>query len=263
MAIQTSVKLEHIQNPTPEQVTEFYGEYYFTVFRDCIGENGQPNYDPQAAKELAALVVEICNPQSVLDCGCAFGALIHGFILLGLPVKLRGFDISRFAIDKAFPEVRELLTVADVSQAIPYEDSSFDLVLAIDLLEHIHGSDALKAAVRNICRVSSRYILLRQGMTTSGSSVEENHKWVETLNPLPHAARLALIDRHPQVKSCVPNPAEMVHPSEHPRDFWIALFDSVGAVETPLAERYYIFPNALYLHSFNTLFFSKKDAPSS
>lgn len=257
MAIQGRVKPEHIANPTPEQVTEFYGGYFFTRFRDCIGVNGQPTYNRQALKGAAELIMEICNPKSVLDCGCGVGSLVHGLLLLDSPIEIRGFDISRFAIDRAFPEVKGLLSVADISKSLPYEDSSFDLVLAIDVLEHIHGYASLRSAVKNICRVSSHYILLRQPMTTSLSSVEENHKWVTTLNDLPHKVRLTLIDKHPQARSCVPNPQDMVHPSEHPRDFWIALFESHGAMEFPMSEQYYMFPNALYLHSFNTLFFVK------
>jgi 2-polyprenyl-3-methyl-5-hydroxy-6-metoxy-1,4-benzoquinol methylase len=72
---------------------------------------------------------------NVLDVGCAFGFLLRE--VSSVFHELHGFDISEFAIAKARKVVPEAsLQIHSLEDPLPYEDNTFDCVMAIDVLEH-------------------------------------------------------------------------------------------------------------------------------
>jgi 2-polyprenyl-3-methyl-5-hydroxy-6-metoxy-1,4-benzoquinol methylase len=72
---------------------------------------------------------------NVLDVGCAFGFLLRE--VSSVFNELHGFDISEFAIAKARKVVPEAsLQIHSLEDPLPYEDNTFDCVMAIDVLEH-------------------------------------------------------------------------------------------------------------------------------
>jgi SAM-dependent methyltransferase len=84
----------------------------------------------------------------VLDLGCRSGALTRYF-LDGNQVV--GLDVDRAALAKA--EALGIETVvADVEEPLPFEDESFDAVVAGELLEHLRFPDALVAEARRVLR---------------------------------------------------------------------------------------------------------------
>ena len=92
----------------------------------------------------------------VLDLGCRSGALTRHF-LDGNEVV--GLDVDRAALAKA--EALGIQPVqANVEEPLPFEDASFDAVVAGELLEHLQFPDGL---VREIHRV------LRPGGVVVGS----------------------------------------------------------------------------------------------
>ena len=84
----------------------------------------------------------------VLDLGCRSGALTRHF-LDGNSVV--GLDVDAAALEKAAALGIEPLQ-ADVEQPLPLEDSSFDAVVAGELLEHLRFPDALLAEIRRVLR---------------------------------------------------------------------------------------------------------------
>jgi len=82
---------------------------------------------------LAELAAEF-GPRSVLDLGCANGAVLK--CLLDRGIAGEGVEISRMALDKAFPEIRERIHLGDLlSLHLP---RCFDLVLGLDIFEHFN-----------------------------------------------------------------------------------------------------------------------------
>jgi SAM-dependent methyltransferase len=84
----------------------------------------------------------------VLDLGCRAGALTRHF-LEGNEVV--GLDVDQAALAKA-----EALgiqpVVADAEEPLPFEDASFDAVVAGELLEHLRFPDELVAEIRRVLR---------------------------------------------------------------------------------------------------------------
>ena len=83
----------------------------------------------------------------ILDAGCGTGRNLEEFASLG---PIRGVDVSADAV--GFCEARGLGPVAQAElAALPYDDASFDLVLACDVIEHI---DDDVGALRELRRVT-------------------------------------------------------------------------------------------------------------
>jgi SAM-dependent methyltransferase len=233
-----------------------YDESYFTSYSNHV-RDGKPTYTLETAMNWASKLKEITGSNSFLDCGCATGMIVHGFYLLD--IESRGIDLSQYAIENSFPEIRHLLQVCDISTGLVFEDNSFDTVISFDLLEHLQDYSAITNAVGEMCRCARRSIFLRQPMTNwqGEANAEIWNNWLESLNPLPHKVRLSLVDKSPLIKSAYPTPKSWEHPNAHPRDFWVLLFKSFGFKEEQLPEEYYIFPNVLGIISMNCLYFIK------
>jgi ubiquinone/menaquinone biosynthesis C-methylase UbiE len=90
----------------------------------------------------------------ILDVGCGKGFLLYEFTQV-LPRSLvYGLDISAYAIEHAKPEVRSRLQVGNAA-SLPFDDSSFDLVVSINTLHNLYNYE-LWPALREIERVGRR-----------------------------------------------------------------------------------------------------------
>lgn len=93
------------------------------------------------------------TPKSrILDVGCAKGFMLYDFMQLIPGIEVAGIDISEYAIAHAKEEVRDHVQVADARE-LPFEDRSFDLVIAINTLHNLAREDC-KKALRELERVS-------------------------------------------------------------------------------------------------------------
>jgi SAM-dependent methyltransferase len=84
----------------------------------------------------------------VLDLGCRSGAFTRHF-LEGNEVV--GLDVDRAALEKAAALGIETV-LADVEQPLPFEDASFDAVVAGELLEHLRFPDTLVAETSRVLK---------------------------------------------------------------------------------------------------------------
>ena len=90
-------------------------------------------------------------PQSVLDAGCGEGETLDRIGSL-LPGKVTGIDLNPESV--AFTAERipnGEFSVADIT-ALPFEDDSFDLVLCLEVLEHIPDPAPALAELARVCR---------------------------------------------------------------------------------------------------------------
>ncbi len=92
---------------------------------------------------------------SILDVGCGKGFMIYDFIKLIPGIKIKGIDISKYAIDNAIPEIKKNVRVCNAMK-LPFPDNSFDVVISINT---IHNLDKKKCmlALKEISRVSKKY----------------------------------------------------------------------------------------------------------
>jgi len=85
-------------------------------------------------KRMLAEIAAEFRPRSVLDIGCANGAVLK--CLSDMGILGEGVEISRMALDKAVPEIRERVHFGDLlSLHLPRR---YDLVLGLDIFEHFN-----------------------------------------------------------------------------------------------------------------------------
>ena len=90
--------------------------------------------------------------KSILDVGCAKGFMLYDLKRFSPTTDIKGIDISEYAILNAIPEIKKDLMVADAKK-LPFEDSSFDLVISINTIHNLEVEEC-KLALREITRVS-------------------------------------------------------------------------------------------------------------
>lgn len=109
---------------------------------------------PEMTIRMAHYVVQhlqLKPKMKVLDYGCAKGYLVKALRILD--IYAYGCDISRYAIDHADPEVKDLLEFIPES-GIPY-NSVFDVIITKDVLEHM-TEGALNKFIRQSYLISQR-----------------------------------------------------------------------------------------------------------
>ena len=97
----------------------------------------------------------------VLDVGCGKGFLLYELTQVVPGIQIVGIDISRYAIDHAKKEVKPFLRVGD-ARRLPYKNSSFDLILSINVLHNFENFD-LDKSLKEIERVgkgNKKYIVV-------------------------------------------------------------------------------------------------------
>lgn len=87
----------------------------------------------------------------ILDVGIGYGFIEQLILKSKFDLKIYGLDISKFAISNATRNYKGNFLVGNIKQ-IPFDDSFFDCVLALDILEHLSVDDCMKS-LREIFRV--------------------------------------------------------------------------------------------------------------
>jgi SAM-dependent methyltransferase len=99
-------------------------------------------------ERIPLLVAAVGRGKRVLDLGCRSGALTRHFLEGNTVV---GLDVDPAALEKAAALGIEPVQ-ANVEDGLPFEDASFDAVVAGELLEHLQFPDALVAEIRRVLR---------------------------------------------------------------------------------------------------------------
>lgn len=92
----------------------------------------------------------------ILEIGCGAGRLTNHLTQKGFSII--GFDISRSLIKEGnirYPDVIKLLASGD---SIPFSDSTFDIILSFDVLEHISDLKGHLSEVRRILKTDGFYL---------------------------------------------------------------------------------------------------------
>ena len=119
-----------------------------------------------------------CNTDSglckVLDVGCGRGQFLT--YLRDIGVEAWGFDYSSWAIQNPYQRCQRGWTLQhDAAITWPYGDYAFDLVFALDILEHIYLEDIDKV-ISEMYRVAKKWVFLKIATCKIGNPKEDNDK---------------------------------------------------------------------------------------
>ena len=101
--------------------------------------------DRIAADVTAPSFATATEGKRVLDAGCAMGLLVEALVERG--IDAHGIDISEYAISQAAPSIRDRVRVGSLTTPL---DSRYDLIVCIEVLEHMPPADA-RIALANLC----------------------------------------------------------------------------------------------------------------
>ena len=138
-----------------KRVARYFGKEFFDGDRN-FGYGGF-KYNPKFWQPVIPDFIKHWNlnkNSSLLDVGCAKGFMLYNLMLKVPGIKLKGIDISQYAIDNSKAEVKSLLKVADAKK-LPFTDNSFDAVISINTIHNLDQSECAKA-LREIVRVSKK-----------------------------------------------------------------------------------------------------------
>lgn len=135
-------------------MSEIYNEEYYKNYDVGCGKVSYENseYTKGFLIKLADRIVADFHPKTVLDAGCALGFLVAALRDRG--VEAYGIDISEYAISKVREDIRPFCKVGSLTEKLPEGlPETFDLVVSIEVLEHLYAADGNKA-IQNICGVT-------------------------------------------------------------------------------------------------------------
>jgi SAM-dependent methyltransferase len=128
-----------------------FGRFYYR--HDCGVPYERNDHWLEFFGRIADAIVRDLRPTTVLDAGCAMGFLVEALRKRG--VEARGIDVSEYAISQVDASVRDHCSVGSLTDPI---EGRYDLVVCIEVLEHIAPAEAGKA-VANICAAGDRLLL--------------------------------------------------------------------------------------------------------
>ncbi len=137
----------------PVEPHHYDDDYFAADWRD-----GDNRYELEARRRIEGpnpqLIKDVFAPQRVLDVGCGPGFLM--VLLQELGIDVDGVDFSPSSLRLAPPEIRDRITIGDVTeQHVP--EGSYDLVVCREVIEHLTVLQVRKT-IEQLCRASSRYV---------------------------------------------------------------------------------------------------------
>lgn len=114
-------------------------------------------------KREAAALVRRAAPRTILDLGCGEGFMIEALLQAGIDAEFTGIDLSESAIADARARLgaRANLQVMD-ARTLARDGRSFDLVMMLEVLEHIPNPEQMLPILRALLGDSpaGRHVLL-------------------------------------------------------------------------------------------------------
>jgi len=118
---------------------------------------------------------QLNNKSSVLDVGCAKGFMLHDFVQMIPGITVSGVDISDYAIEHAMDSVVSKVQVA-TAQELPYDDNSFDLVIAINTIHNLERPQLIQA-LKELQRVSRKHCFITLDAYRNNEEKEAMYAW--------------------------------------------------------------------------------------
>ncbi len=137
------------------QVSKQYGLDYW----DGDRKYGYGGYSYDGRQEaIAGNLIKHYNlkeDSKILDIGCGKGYLLYEFQKLLPESKVRGYDISAYALKNGKEEIKHRIFYHKAQDLYPFKDNEFELVTSITTLHNLPISE-LKPALQEIERVGKR-----------------------------------------------------------------------------------------------------------
>ncbi len=137
---------------------------------------------------------KLTKDSALLQIGCEKGFLLHDFHEKYPNMKVRGLEMSDYAIEKSMPSIKGFIRKVDNYAKLPFSDCEFDFVIAIGVIYPLTLRDAI-SCLKDIQRVGKGKSFITLGSyrneeefklfrywSVLGSTILHVDEWVEVLN---------------------------------------------------------------------------------
>jgi len=144
-------------------------------------------YHPRFWADVVIDLIEyynLTNESKVLDIGCGKGFMLYD-LKKALPgIKIKGIDISKYAIEHCVGFIKEFLEVDDVRNLNKFKDDEFDLVISINTIHNLKLNEC-KTALKEIQRIGKQAFVMNDAWRND-SEKEMMIKWNLTGETMMH-----------------------------------------------------------------------------
>jgi len=161
------------------EISRQFGKEYFDGDRK-YGYGGY-SYDKKywaATVKNFTKYYDLKSNSSILDIGCAKGFMLKDFKDLLPDSRIKGIDISNYAIRNAHLDVKNFLTQGNAME-LPFSDGAFDLVISINTIHNLKKEDCVRS-LKEIQRVSKGNSFVMVDGWQSKVEKEKLEAWVLT-----------------------------------------------------------------------------------
>lgn len=124
------------------------------------------------------------SDSSLLDVGSAKGFMLYDLVELIPGIDVRGVDISEYAIKNTIEPIKDKVSVANAND-LPFEDSSFDVVISINTIHNLPRSEC-GHALQEIERVSRGHSFVTVDAYRTDEECERMNAWNLTAKTIMH-----------------------------------------------------------------------------
>jgi ubiquinone/menaquinone biosynthesis C-methylase UbiE len=128
---------------------------YYEQLWERLPEDLEP---PDLARRSAFARAHVTPGRRVLDLGCGQGDLTA--VLAAAGGDVLGVEVAQAAVDRARRRHPELqFTLAPIDGALPLDDTSFDIVWASEVIEHVADTATWLSEVRRVLKPGGRLLV--------------------------------------------------------------------------------------------------------
>lgn len=108
--------------------------------------------------------------QSVLDVGCGKAHLLYELMQLVPGLKVKGIDVSQYAITHTLEEVQPYLSVGKAQELDGFAEKEFDLVISLNALHNLYLYDLMKS-IKDIERIGKNSYIVVESYRTEEEKI--------------------------------------------------------------------------------------------
>jgi SAM-dependent methyltransferase len=131
------------------------------------------------------------NKMRILDAGCGDGSVairfaISGADVTGLDIDCEFVDIARLRSMEMYPQTHIRFMCADLCDKKPFTDFGFDLIISIDVIEHVSSASMYLSTLKSMLNPGGKIWIFTPNRHAFGNILHDPHYQLAGLTLMPN-----------------------------------------------------------------------------